>query len=164
MDIQIIPMAEEHIEGYHQCLDAVARERRYLAFLEALPLDASRAYVQSMLARAAPQFVALHGHQVVGWCDITPQRFEGMKHCGSLGMGVLSGYRGRGAGERLITQTLNAARAMGLERIELEVFASNTPAIRLYEKVGFVVEGVKKRARKLDGAYDDIVEMALFTS
>jgi RimJ/RimL family protein N-acetyltransferase len=40
---------------------------------------------------------------------------------------------------------------MGLERIELEVFASNTGANRLYEKAGFVVEGVKKKRRKLDG-------------
>jgi RimJ/RimL family protein N-acetyltransferase len=49
-----------------------------------------------------------------------------------------------------------------LERIELEVFASNTPAITLYEKKGFVVEGVKKKARKLDGVYDDMIQMALF--
>jgi len=49
-----------------------------------------------------------------------------------------------------------------LERIELEVFASNAPAIKLYEKVGFVVEGVKQKARKLDDIYDDLIEMALF--
>jgi ribosomal protein S18 acetylase RimI-like enzyme len=162
MDIQIVPIAEEYIEGYHRCLDAVARERRYLAFLEALPLAASRDFVRANLARGAPQFVALHGAEVVGWCDITPHRFAGMTHCGSLGMGVLSGFRGRGVGERLITRALGAAKGAGLERVELEVFASNTPAIRLYEKVGFVVEGVKKKAHKLDGVYDDIVEMALF--
>ena len=51
---------------------------------------------------------------------------------------------------------------MGLERIELEVFVSNAAAIKLYEKAGFVVEGVKKKGRKLDGEYDDLVEMALF--
>lgn len=34
--IQIIPAAEEHIEGFHQCLDAVACERRYLALVQAL--------------------------------------------------------------------------------------------------------------------------------
>jgi hypothetical protein len=28
--------------------------------------------------------------------------------------------------------------------------------------MGFVVEGVKRRARKLDGVYDDLVVMALF--
>lgn len=77
-------------------------------------------------------------------------------------MGVLSDFRGQGIGQGLIAHALNAARAGGLERVELEVFASNMPAIQLYEKVGFIVEGIKRKARKLDGLYDDIVEMALF--
>jgi hypothetical protein len=28
--------------------------------------------------------------------------------------------------------------------------------------MGFVTEGVKKKARKMDGDYDDVVEMVLF--
>lgn len=50
-----------------------------------------------------------------------------------------------------------------MERAELEVFASNRPAIALYEAAGFVHEGVKRRARKLEGVYDDIVLMAIMT-
>ena len=45
--IQILPIAEEHIESYHQCLDSVARERMYLALVEAPPLDSTRAFVLS---------------------------------------------------------------------------------------------------------------------
>jgi SAM-dependent methyltransferase len=45
----------------------------------------------------------------------------------------------------------------GLVRIELEVFASNTIAIALYENLGFKIEGRNVRARYLDGewAWDD---------
>ena len=43
----------------------------------------------------------------------------------------------------------------------LEVFASNERAIDLYRRLGFVTEGVKHRARQLDGRYDDNVLMAL---
>jgi RimJ/RimL family protein N-acetyltransferase len=57
---------------------------------------------------------------------------------------------------------MQKSREKGLERIELEVYGSNKSAIRLYERAGFVVEGVKKRARKLDGEYDDLVQMAVF--
>lgn len=46
-------------------------------------------------------------------------------------------------------------------RIELEVFSSNEHAVALYRKLGFQVEGVKRRARRLDGDDDDIVFMAL---
>jgi RimJ/RimL family protein N-acetyltransferase len=56
---------------------------------------------------------------------------------------------------------IEAARRLGMERIELEVFASNTRAIALYERVGFVREGLKRRVRKIDGRYDDDVLMAV---
>ena len=160
-DVQIEPIAEEHIESYHQCLDAVARERLHLAFVKAPPLASTRTFVLSNIAHDVPQFVAVRDGLVIGWCDVSPMRLEGFTHRGTLGMGVRREYRRLGIGTRLITQTIDKAKEKGLERIELEVFASNTPAISLYEKVGFVVEGMKKKARKLDGAYDDIVDMAL---
>lgn len=161
-ELRILPIAEEHIEGFHRCLGSVVRERRYLAFVKTPPLEAARRFVLSNIAGNVPQFVALHGEDVVGWCDISPFRREGFAHCGSLGMGVRKDHRRLGIGESLLEHALAAARELGLERVELEVFASNTPAIRLYEKAGFVVEGTKTKGRKLDGEYDDLVQMALF--
>jgi len=160
--IQILPIAEEHIESFHRCLDSVARERLYLAGIEAPPLAATREFVLSNLANDIPQFVALLKHEVIGWCDISPLQWEGFRHSGRLGMGVHPQYRRLGIGRQLMVQTIQKAKAKGLERIELEVFASNAPAIRLYKKLGFLIEGRKKKARKLDGNYDDIIEMALF--
>jgi ribosomal protein S18 acetylase RimI-like enzyme len=160
-DIQITRIAEEYIEGYHRCLDSVARERRYLAFVQAPPLESTREFVLSIIASDQTQFVALKDEDVVGWCDISLMWLEGFTHCGRLGIGVRKDYRRRGIGKRLIERTIARAKEKGLERIELEVFASNRPAIRLYEKVGFVVEGVKRKARKIDGAYDDLIGMAL---
>ena len=87
LDIRVVPIAEQHIEGFHQCLDSVARERRYLGFLEAPPLESTRQFVQSNIASGVPQFVALDGERVVGWCDISPSRRQGFAHCGELGMG-----------------------------------------------------------------------------
>jgi ribosomal protein S18 acetylase RimI-like enzyme len=76
-------------------------------------------------------------------------------------MGLLPDYRERGLGRRLVAEALRAARQAGIERVELEVFASNERAIAFYRALGFVTEGVKRRARKLDGQYDDNVFMAL---
>jgi ribosomal protein S18 acetylase RimI-like enzyme len=161
-DIKIVPIAEEYIEGFCRCLDAVARERRHLAFVQAPPFESAREFVLSNIANNVPQLVALSGNDVVGWCDISPMKHEGFTHCGTLGMGVRKDFRRLGIGTRLLEHTIGEAKETGLERIELEVFASNTAAIRLYERAGFVVEGVKKKGRKLDGEYDDLVEMALF--
>jgi RimJ/RimL family protein N-acetyltransferase len=98
---------------------------------------------------------------VVGWCDITRNPHEGFRHVGRLGMGLLPGYRRRGLGRQLVERTVAAARAQQIERIELEVFASNAGAVEFYRKLGFVAEGTKRAARKLDGVYDDHVLMAL---
>jgi RimJ/RimL family protein N-acetyltransferase len=158
----ILPIAKEHAEGFHRCLDSVARERLYLALVQAPTLDSTRQFVLSNIANDVPQFVAIIDNEVIGWCDISPVKREGFTHCGELGMGVHPRYRKLGIGQQLIVRTIQKAKEKGLERIELEVFASNVPAIKLYEKLGFVTEGVKKKARKIDGRYDDIVEMALF--
>ena len=158
----VVPISEEHIEGFHKCLDSVARERRFLAFTEAPPLDSARRFVLANIENDVPQFVALLGGEVVGWCDVSPVAGAGFAHCGRLGMGVHQGFRGQGIGTQLLAQAMQKSRERGLERIELDVYSSNESAIRFYERAGFVVEGVKKKARKLDGAYDDLVQMAMF--
>lgn len=160
MTIRIVPIAEEHIEGFHQCLDTVARERKYLLFVQAPPTSSVRSFVLSNIMAQNAQLVALDSGRVVGWCDVLPRQAEGFRHCGVLGIGVLPGYRSQGIGKRLLEETLAKAAQRALERVELDVYASNRPAISLYEKFGFEVEGVKKRARKIDGVYDDVVMMA----
>ena len=162
MKVEIVPIAEKYIEGFYHCLDAVARERKYLAFLAAPPLDSVRSFVQSNLERGVLQFVALIEGEVVGWIDISPKYFEGFKHSGELGMGVYAAHRGQGIGTQLMEAALGAAKEKGLERVELEVYQSNAPAIKMYEKFGFETEGLKQKARKLDGEYEHIVFMALF--
>jgi RimJ/RimL family protein N-acetyltransferase len=162
--VEIVPTAEQYVDGFHAAVDLVARERRYLAFLEAPPVERSRSFVQSLLDGAGIQVLALDGDEVVGWCDVVRDWRDGFQHGGHLGMGLVPQYRGRGIGERLARAAIEAAFASGMERIELEVFSSNVAAIALYDKLGFAVEGVKKRARKLDDAYDDNLMMALQAS
>ena len=154
-------MAEEHIESFRVCLDVVSKERRYLALTQAPPAEAVRQFIRAAIARRVPQFVALDGQQVIGWCDVSPMEKEGCAHVGRLGMGLLPEHRGRGIGRRLAERTVELATRIGLERIELDVYASNKPAIGLYKSLGFAVEGVKRKGRKLDGIYDDIVVMGL---
>jgi RimJ/RimL family protein N-acetyltransferase len=163
MSITIIPTAEEHIPGFHRCIDVVARERKYIALTEAAPLDATAAFDKSLINGGGIQVVALDSDdQVVGWCDISQYPFEGSRHCGRLGMGLLPAFRGRGLGERIARDAIQRGWDFGFERIDLDVYAANERARRLYERLGFVVEGVQRRARKIDGAYDDKVLMALF--
>jgi GrpB-like predicted nucleotidyltransferase (UPF0157 family)/ribosomal protein S18 acetylase RimI-like enzyme len=160
--IEIIPMDESRVEGFWRAVDEVARERRWLGGVRGFPLETTRAWVTSLIERGMPQVAAVDGEDVIGWCDIDARMGEGFRHVGRLGMGVRAPWRGQGIGHRLMEAALDGARKIGLARVELEVYASNTAAIHLYEKAGFAREGRHARARLLDGVYDDVVTMALF--
>ena len=159
--VVIRQIAQEDIEGFYRCLDCVARERKYLGFTTAPSLEETRASLMEDMARDVIRLIAVDGSRVVGWCQIKSGKWEGYTHMGWLQMGVRKDYRGQRIGTALLNEALQEAKKRGLERVELGVYASNLPAIRLYEKYKFVVEGRKKRARKLDGNYDDIIDMAL---
>ncbi len=136
-------------------------EQRYILLLKAPPAEQVGAFVAENVSRQVPQVFAVDGDRVVGWCDIVPHGRETIRHVGELGMGVLKEYRGQGIGARLLRHCLDWAKEIGLERVELEVFASNLAAIELYKKFDFAIEGTKRRARKQAGSYEDIVVMGL---
>jgi len=159
--VEIVPIAQDHIESFHRALDFVARERRYLSFLETPPLESVRAFVLDNIKQGYPQLVAVSAGQVVGWCDVVPKPRPIYAHSGVLGMGLLPQFRHQGIGKRLIVQSLAAARAIGLQRVELMVRENNANAIALYRKVGFEIEGVQRNAILLDGTYENMILMAV---
>ena len=62
-----------------------------------------------------------------------------------LGIAVLEGYRGRGVGRRLMAHLEGWAAANGVERVILNVSATNEAALRLYHELGYVDSGVELR-------------------
>ena len=160
-DLLLRAFETRDLESFLRCLDVVARERRYLAMTEGPTREQADAFLADARARGMVQEVAISGDEVVGWCDVIRKPYPGFEHSGTLGMGLLPAWRGRGLGARLLDASLAGAAKLGITRVELEVFSSNTRAIALYERRGFVREGVKRGARVLDGVTDDIVCMAL---
>ena len=162
--VEIVPVAEGLAASYRECLDVVAREKRYLAQIEALPLERIQGFVRESVATDAVQFMAVQGRRVVGWADIFPAWAHAVSHCGSLGMGILPAYRGQGIGRRLLQACIAKAQAKGITRIELEVRADNERAISLYKSLGFKQEAVKRNAMRFDGVYFDALQMSLLQS
>ena len=159
---QIVPIAEEHIPGFRAAVDVVARETKYLAFLEAPPLEDVTRFVRDNMERGYPQFVVLSAGTVVGWCDVIPNRTRVIySHCGSLGIGLLPEFRGKGIGRQLMQRAIEAAFVFGLTRIELAVRERNANAIALYKSLGFEVEGLHRNAVCIGGQYENLYSMAL---
>ena len=71
-------------------------------------------------------------------------------------------FRGKGYGTDATRTLISFAfNTLGLNRLILEVFAWNAPAIRLYRRCGFAKEGVLRRSRFSGGAFHDTVLMSL---
>ena len=162
MTYQIVPITEAHIAGFRDAVDVVARERKYLAFLEAPPLEDVTKFVRNNIERGYPQFVVVSGDAVVGWCDVLPNRTRVIySHCGTLGIGLLPQFRGKGIGRTLMQRVIDDAFAFGLTRIELTVRETNVNAIALYKSLGFEVEGRHRNAVCIEGRYENLYSMAL---
>lgn len=157
-DVRAITAAD--IPGFRETLDAVAKESAFLRGSGAPPLSAVREFVLGNIDTGNPQFVALFGTEVIGWCDIVRATAAYEQHSGELGMGVRSDWRGRGVGRSLLEATLAAADISGLLRIELSVHSDNPRAIALYHHNGFVEEGRKQKARIKGESVVDVLLMA----
>lgn len=159
----IVPIGKEHLPGFHAALDRIAREGRYLAMLQAPSLARTRRFVLESLRQGAVHVVALAGRDVVGWCDLRPKSAAAQRHSAVLGLGVVAKYRGQGAGTRMLAMTLEMGDARGIRRAELVVRADNAPAIALYRRFGFEVEGTCRQYLSIDGVDHDALLMARLT-
>lgn len=109
-------------------------------------------------------FVAMVNDKLIGMIDIHGQYKIKTKHSCEFGLSVSKDYRNKGVGRRLLETVINwAKRHDTIEKVCLGVMSNNLPAIAIYEKLGFVEEGLIRKAYKLkNGTYLDEHRMALF--
>jgi RimJ/RimL family protein N-acetyltransferase len=94
---------------------------------------------------------------LIGWLELDGIQWN-HQTCG-LGIGIGSwAHRGQGYGTQALTLALDFAfYELNLHRVTLTVFAYNHAAIGLYEKLGFVREGVYREHLHRDGQRYDML-------
>lgn len=162
--IHIRPAQEDDAELLAQAEyeTAAAREGLLASLPGEIPVSAFREKVGALAERGL--FVVLEADgRPVGHLLLEPLGLAVTRHVVQLKIVVHPGHTRRGYGRMLMEHAIEWARwAEGVEKIELHVRSVNIPAIRLYESLGFVVEGVLKRRIKLRQGYADDVCMGLF--
>jgi ribosomal protein S18 acetylase RimI-like enzyme len=100
---------------------------------------------------------------VAGYVELGPQySLPSSSHVLEVkGLAVDPGRQGTGIGPLLVQAAIQSARTRGARRLTLHVLASNAVALRLYERCGFVIEGVQRAQFWLSGRYVDDVLLAL---
>jgi len=83
------------------------------------------------------------------------------RHVGYVGIAVHDKWHSKGIGSALMKALIDVAdNWLNLSRLELDVFVDNEPALRLYKKLGFVIEGTQKKHAFRDGEFVDSYRMA----
>jgi len=86
--------------------------------------------------------------------------FKRDRYTATVGVGVLAAHSGQGLGGALMREIESFARTRQLRRLELTVMAHNTRARALYDRMGYIEEGVKRDSLFVDGAFVDEILMA----
>ena len=127
---------------------SVGDERRYIRVLQRHPDGAL--------------FVAeLESGELVGRLSLMRDSHPSSAHVADLGLMVAAAYRRQGVGSALMAAAEEWAHAAGVTKLELHVFPHNEPAIALYERLGYVREGLRLgHYARGDGGYSDVILMA----
>jgi putative acetyltransferase len=129
-----------------------------------LPLPSVEMW-RKRIADAAPEdyfLVAEASGEVVGNAGLhAAGRTARRRHAGTIGIIVRDDWQGRGVGSALMTAIVDIAdNWLNYRRIELTVYTDNTPAIALYRKFGFEMEGTHRDYAYRNGEYVDAFAMA----
>ncbi|MBI3858785.1 MAG: GNAT family N-acetyltransferase [Thaumarchaeota archaeon] len=137
-------------------LGVVSFDRRMTRESEQEFLDET---IRDCRTRNGVSVAAFAGGKMVGNCDVTRRRFKDVRHTGTLGIVILSEYRGVGLGEAMIRRALSEAKSLGVWLVELDVFSTNRRARALYRKMGFRKSGAVPMKIKRNGVFTDSVNM-----
>lgn len=98
--------------------------------------------------------------RIVGVASVTQYRGR-RSHVGDIGMSVHDEFCNRGIGTALLVALVDLSdNWLNLKRLELTVYVDNEPAIRLYKKFGFEMEGTRRGDVFRNGQYVDSYAMA----
>jgi RimJ/RimL family protein N-acetyltransferase len=108
--------------------------------------------------------VAVMEDRIVGFSRCEGSALKRFAHKVEFGVCVLQDYWGYGIGKNLLAESIAWADANGIHKITLNVLETNDKAIKLYQTLGFEIEGILKKDKILaDGKFYNTMMMGRFT-
>jgi ribosomal protein S18 acetylase RimI-like enzyme len=104
--------------------------------------------------------VAATNGRIAGFSRCEGNNLKRTSHRVEFGVGVLKEFWGHGIGKNLLHESIHWADNHYIRKITLSVLETNENAVKLYEKLGFEVEGILKDDKRLsDGNYYHTIMM-----
>ncbi|MBA9086849.1 RimJ/RimL family protein N-acetyltransferase [Fontibacillus solani] len=105
-------------------------------------------------------FIAESDHRIVGYLSVSGGRTKRIRHSAYIVIGILKDFTGKGMGSELFNAMEQWRLSTNIKRVELTVMTNNEFGIKLYKKMGFEIEGIKKNSMIVDDRFVDEYYMA----
>ena len=163
-EISIQPLRARDIHKFVKLRNEIDRATAFMPSSGGGRLSVVMALIRYLLHRKRVfTYLAERDGQIVGFITLILGRFRKFRGNAYIAnVSVKASERGSGIGTLLMDKGEELARQKKARRLELEVFAKNLNALKLYEKLGFEVEGRKRKAIENPDGYDDLIFMAKF--
>lgn len=117
---------------------------------------------ESRITKNRIMLLALVGDKVIGCLNFTGGIRARIQHTGEFGVSVLKNYWDQGIGTVLVQELIQWAKDSNkVRKLNLRVRSDNDRAIRVYEKIGFIQEGLITREFFISGQFFDCIYMGL---
>jgi RimJ/RimL family protein N-acetyltransferase len=162
--INVRHITPDDAASYWELRQQIDRETEFLRFEADNYLRTTahvRGRIELMLATDNQTIlVAEDEDQLIGFLWAAGGLYRHNRHRVHIILGVRQAYYRQGIGTQLLTACETWAREQRLHRLELSVMAHNFPALALYRKHGFQIEGTAPYALCIDGQYIDLHYMS----
>lgn len=129
MELIIKPLTEENVDAV-----CVLEEEAF-----SMPWH-RESFMEMIMNKDACYLVGISGQEVVASCGLRNIVGDGE----ITNVVTKASERGKGIGKQMLLKLMEEGTKMGVEAFTLEVRKSNMAAIHLYERLGFVTEGIRK--------------------
>lgn len=117
---------------------------------------------ESQITKNKIMILALIGNTVIGCLHFAGGARARIQHIGEFGVSVLRDYWNQGVGTALVQELIQWAKASNIIRkLNLRVRSDNVRAVYVYEKLGFVEEGLITREFLISGQFYNSIYMGL---
>ena len=106
--------------------------------------------------------IAVFNEKIVGYAAVFKHTHSRERGVSDIGIYLHQDFHGVGLGTAMTETILPIAKHQGLHRIGLHVVEDNVAAVKLYQKIGFVIEGTIRDAYYgADGKYHNMLVMGM---
>lgn len=158
MDIIIHSVTENQAEAVRQLMYALDFETKYMMYEpgeRSKDIKRVKDIIHEAIYGENLLLIAENKGELIGYLSAVRGKCKRIHHSAYIVVGIRTAYQNYGIGSKFFIELDNWAKKNHITRLELTVMCQNEAAKYLYEKIGFVIEGVKKQSMIIDGEYVD---------